>query len=339
MAQKFDISDPKIQIRNGNVLPCLLLASNANNTIAPRYEVRQWRDTEKTFMENVFLFLANADTIFSDSRMFLAQANVHNGMAYSGAFEQACLGAYLEWWIYGHEFSIDKNGRPIWFLSGSPLSGCHACGTVDENGQYHRADLQHTFGSTCHSFGSACKDYRDAQQHCQAFSIDEVVEILKGKDSIASRARIHAMMEYFKMDNEIQSLKLLVENWKKEFERVTDRVRHLLFEKHHAELEEYYKKSLNLETIAKLKREHYRQQRVESRKALKAETITPHQHQNYITPLRKDAENAEWEWRQFSRDRLAEILADDRQMMTPYDVEKLFLEQGSQHRNDTENQG
>jgi len=336
MEQKFDINDPKIYLRNGNVLHCFPLASNEPNNLNPSNDRQTWGSFEKIFSENVFLFLANADLIFSDSRMFLAQANVHSGMAYSGPFKQACLGAFLEWWIYFHRFSIDKKGRPIWFLSGSPLSGCHACRTVDENGQSHKADLQSSFITTCKSFVGTCKDYREAQQYCQAFTIEEVIEILKGKDSLASKARIHTMMEYFKMDNEIQSLRHEVEDWQKRYSSVTDRLQHLLFEKYHSELTEYHNKCLNLETIADLKKEYYKQQRIESRRELKAGRITPQQHQKHITPLRKEAEEAEREWSFFSRERLAEILGDDNGWLLPRTVDRLFIEQIKPSSNDTE---
>lgn len=329
MEQEFDINDPKIHIRNGNVLPCFPRAINQPNNLDPSKKPEVWRASESLFAENVFLFLANADLIFSDSRMFLAQANVHNGMAYSGPFLQGCLGAYLEWWIQFHHFSIDKKGRPIWRLSGSPLSGAHACQSADEHGKSHKAELQNSFMNTCKSFINVCKDYRDAQQYCQAFSIEEVIDILKGKDSIAAQARTLTMLEFFRMSNDIKSLRNQIAVWKKLHNEVTDRLQHLLFEKHYDELVEYQNKRSNLETIADLKNEYFHQQRIESRKELKAGRITPQQHQQHISPLRKEAKEAEQTASFFSQQRLAEILGDDKGRLTPDAVDRLFINQNS----------
>lgn len=326
MEQSFDSNDPKIYIRNGNVLPCFPLPCSMPNNLSFADDRETRRELEKTFVENVFLFLANADLIFSDSRMFLACANVYNGMAYSGAFKQACLGAYLEWWIYFHRYSIDKEGRPIWLLSGSPLSGCHACHTVDENGKFHKANLQNSFGSTCKSFLDACDKYREAQCHCQAFSIDEVIEILKGKDCIENKARIHTMMEQFKIDNEIQSLRKEIENWKESYSKVTTCLEHLIFEKYYDALVEYHNQYSAMRTIANQKKEYYKQQRIESRKLLKSGLITPRQHEQHISPLRKEAEKAEREWHFFSEERLSEILGADKGWLHPATVDRLFIE-------------
>ena len=81
------------------------------------------------FFENAWFFLEHAEIILNDSRMFLAPVKVQNGIAYTGTsgFQHPTLGIYLEWWLNFKEAAIDGNGNPIWYISGSPLSGNNCC--------------------------------------------------------------------------------------------------------------------------------------------------------------------------------------------------------------------
>lgn len=98
---------------------------------------KQEKIDAKLFYEHIHLFLANADKILSDSRLFLSPVNVVNGLAYTGTsgFRRPTLGVYIEWWLYHKDASIDAKGNPIWFISGSPLSGRNACSAVDRKGE------------------------------------------------------------------------------------------------------------------------------------------------------------------------------------------------------------
>lgn len=325
MEQNFDINDPKIYLRNGSILQCYPLAPTEEHNLHPCRNRDEWNHSEKQFCENAFLFLANADLIFSDSRMFLAQVNVHNGLAYSGGFAQGCLGGYLEWWIYGRYHSIDKKGRPIWFISGSPLSGSHACLAADEDGKLYKAELPHGLMACVKSWHYIHKDYREAQKHCQAFTIEEVIEILQGKDSIASKERVHTMLEFFKMENKIQELQDEVEDTHRAYCNAVKRIQLFLWHEYHDELVEYYNQSVNLETVADLKEQYFKEQRIELRKALKQEQLTQKEYQKKYTQLRKEAEEARWEWSQFRAERLGEILGDDNGWLHPKDVDDFIL--------------
>lgn len=326
MEKKFDIDSPQIYLRNGSILPCYPLAKTDTSHVE-----KPDPNLEKIFGENVFLFLTNADLIFNDSRMFLADSGVRNGMAYSGGFKNGCLGAYLEWWIYNHRFSIDGEGRPIWFLSGSPLTGCHACLTADKDGKHYPAKLQAGFMAVCKSYVGVCKDYYAAMANCQAFTIQEVIDILKGKESPApAKARIHTLVEYFKMDNQIQSLQHKIEYWRRCYQSVTQRLEQLLFENHYDELVEYHNQWRNLLTIANLKEEHFKQQRIELRKQLRSQQITNKEYQQALMPLKKGKEDAERVWRQFSDERLGVILGEDSGRLHPRTIDNLFKQRLSQ---------
>lgn len=146
-------------------------------------ERRQQKDIEaKLFYEHAYLFLANADNILSDSRMFLAPVNVVNGLAYTGTsgFRKPTLGVYIEWWLYHKDASIDAKGHPIWFISGSPLSGSNACSTVDRKGKTHRAQLNGSFSAVWRSFVEVNNRYNEFKDHYMAYDLHEVIDILEG---------------------------------------------------------------------------------------------------------------------------------------------------------------
>lgn len=140
----------------------------------------------KLFYENVPLFLANADKILSDSRLFLAPVPVQNGLAYTGTsgFHRPTLGVYIEWWLYYKEDSIDRKGRPIWYISGSPLSGCNVCASVDRKGKGHQAKLNGRFSSVWGTFVDVNARYDEAKRRFMAYTLEEVVALLDRKSVV-----------------------------------------------------------------------------------------------------------------------------------------------------------
>ena len=142
---------------------------------------RQERIDAKLFYGHAYLFLDNAEKILSDSRMFFAPVYVVNGLAYTGTsgFRHPTLGIYIEWWLHHKEASIDAKGRPIWFISGSPLSGNNACSAVDCNGKTHRAELNGQFLSVWRSFVEVNTRYTEAKGRYVAYGLQEVIDILE----------------------------------------------------------------------------------------------------------------------------------------------------------------
>lgn len=150
---------------------------------APRSE-EQLRQ-EKLFTDNAFLFLANYSRILSDSRMFLAPVYVRNGLAYSGYLPAATLGGYIELWlncpssvVFGREDRMSL----VWFISGSPMSGANACSVVDENGN-RRTEAIKTFYKLWTRFANIAGYYKDAKTKFEAYTLEEVAEILKKETS------------------------------------------------------------------------------------------------------------------------------------------------------------
>ena len=138
----------------------------------------------RLFTENAWFLLANADTIFSDSRMFLAPVKISNGLAYTGTsgFTQPTIGVYLEWWLNHKEAAIDKNGNLGWDISGSPLSGRNCCCSVTPEGEMVEIEQQTTFSAIWRSFIDVNTRYSKAKQCCEAYTLEDVLIVLHGED-------------------------------------------------------------------------------------------------------------------------------------------------------------
>ena len=136
------------------------------------------------FTENVWFLLDHAEEIFNDSRMFLAPVRVQNGMAYTGTsgFRRPTIGVYFEWWLNFRDKAIDAKGNPIWYISGSPLSGRNCCMAVTPEGKQVKMDQRTSFGGIARSFMDVNKRYDEAKQIAQAYTLEEVLIKLRGED-------------------------------------------------------------------------------------------------------------------------------------------------------------
>lgn len=135
------------------------------------------------FTENAWFLLDHAEEIFSDSRMFLAPVKVQNGLAYTGTggFKKPTIGIYLEWWINYKEAAIDGNGNLVWYISGSPLSGCNCCNSVTPDGKQVKIAQRCKFSDIWSSFMSVNTRYTEAKQRAEAFSLEDVLLKMRGE--------------------------------------------------------------------------------------------------------------------------------------------------------------
>lgn len=139
------------------------------------------------FSSHINLFIENLDKILSDSRLFLAPIPVQNGLAYTGTsgFRNPVLGVYAQWWRDFSNSSYDNKERPIWYISGSPLSGAHACSSVDKKGErIKKPTLKGSFSNTWQPFMGINKSCDEAKQYFLGFTLAEVINILKGITTI-----------------------------------------------------------------------------------------------------------------------------------------------------------
>ena len=267
----------------------------------------------KLFYEHIHLFLANADKILSDSRLFLSPVNVVNGLAYTGTsgFRRPTLGVYIEWWLYHKDASIDANGRPIWFISGSPLSGSHACSTVDRKGKTHRAQLNSSFSAVWSSFTKVNNRYNAFKGRYMAYNLQEVIDILEGTTAPNQFFKLHLRLEKVRYDKYIADLKNALNQSKELSLEYKAKIQNLIFQQHCEEASEYYRKCVNLQTIARLAREYFYEQRIELRKKLRSGNLDNVTYQKTLTPLRKKAMEAENQCYEYEREGLDKVFGDD----------------------------
>ena len=136
------------------------------------------------FLQYTHRLIAESDRILADSRMFLAPVPIRNGLAYTGTagLRNPTLGVYIEWWR-NHKcaWAEDKRGalRPLYYIAGSPLSGCNKCAYIGPEGDGCTVSV-YPFSPVWRSFMSVNAHYTEAKQLYEAYSLEEVIEILFG---------------------------------------------------------------------------------------------------------------------------------------------------------------
>lgn len=343
----------KITLIDGSQLDCYPIALPSDETISGEFsldtsgqylqigkkphfttdkELAERRKQEeidaKLFYEHSHLFLANADKILSDSRLFLAPVNVENGLAYTGTsgFHKPTLGVYIEWWLHHKDASIDAKGLPIWFISGSPLSGSNACSAVDRKGKTHRAQLNGSFLAVWSSFVEVNNRYNEFKGRYMAYELREVIDILEGTNDSQQFFKLHLSLEKVRYDNYISNLKRALKQAKELSAEYKVKIQHLIFQQYREEATEYYNKCINLQTVARLAREYFYEQRIELRKALRGGNIDNITYQRTLTPLRKKAKEAEKQCCEYEREGLNKVFGDDASYFDFNVIEKLTLE-------------
>lgn len=136
----------------------------------------------KLFADNAFLFLCNCERIRSDSRMFLAPVEVESCLAYfgTGGFRNPTLGIYIEWWLDCLEAAqeVDDKHWLVYYIAGSPLSGCNSCGLVSRRGETKSENIRN-FSDAWRPFIKINSYYDAAKSKYEAYSLQQVIDILK----------------------------------------------------------------------------------------------------------------------------------------------------------------
>ena len=153
------------------------------------------------FLQSVFFLFENRETIFNDSRMFLAHVPIKSGLAYTGAsgFIHPTLGVYLELWERsGMPITIKKGIYPfakeykamLYHIAGSPLTGSNKCSFVTPKGTSLTHSL-YPFSPYWRLFQKINTRYDAAKLSFQAYTIREVVEILHRQLQQAAHVQNH----------------------------------------------------------------------------------------------------------------------------------------------------
>ena len=195
------------------------------------------------FTENIRLFLEHAEEILSDSRMFFAPVNIQNGLAYTGTsgFHNPTLGIYLEWWLNFSDESHD-NGNPVWFISGSPLSGCNVCSCADPSGKHIRMSKTKPFWDVWTTFKKVNTRYSEAKQLYEAYSLEDVIIKLRGRDySHRIIAILYEAREAVK-DWEMDKLRESEYSISHKLKKIIMANKRLQLKQHRSEIESFYER-------------------------------------------------------------------------------------------------
>ena len=143
------------------------------------------KDELQFFLDNVFFFVAHAEDILSDSRLFLAPVPVLCGLPFIGRnpFRYATLGVYIEWWMH-NGFAVHKDERDkvsfIWALCGSPMTGSNRCAMVDENGLSTKITVG-DFSKHVRSFCRINQRYHECKSLALSYSLQQVKDVLQNR--------------------------------------------------------------------------------------------------------------------------------------------------------------
>ena len=142
-------------------------------------------DELKLFLKYAHRLIEQEDKILEDSRMFLAPLPIRNGIAYFGTSGMCnpTLGVYIEWWRNNEAAWVeDKSGtkQPLYYIAGSPLSGCNKCAYIGSDGEGHTTSVPH-FSRVWSTFAKLNTRYTEAKQIYEAYTLAEVIERLFGK--------------------------------------------------------------------------------------------------------------------------------------------------------------
>ena len=168
--------------------------------------------------------------------------------------------------------------------------------------------------------------YTEVKGRYMTYDLREVIDILKGNADSQQFFKLHLRLEKVRYDNYIANLKNSLKQARELSDEYKDKIQSLLFQQHREESTEYYRKCVNLQTIARLAREYFYEQRIELRKKLRSGNLDNVTYQKTLTPLRKKAMEAENQCYEYEREGLNKVFGDDASYFDFKVIEKLILE-------------
>lgn len=161
---------------------------NSHASSALHQDRKRGLDTHEKalFIANAFFLWEYRERILQDKRMCYCPLHIGNNLAFVHAkgIASTTLGGYLTWWKeFDRACRIDKQNRRafIYFIAGSPLSGRNHCAEVYETGKTKTISVS-PFYDYWTSFAEVQERFADDNEQAQAYSLEEVVNILKYED-------------------------------------------------------------------------------------------------------------------------------------------------------------
>ena len=291
---------------------------------------------QKLFTDNSFLILANRKRILNDSRMLLTPVTVRNGLAYTGAFSTATLGVYIEWWhncpysvLFGEK---DDTMSLIWYLSGSPLSGGNLCSMVTEDGKAETVRV-HFFRKLWPKFTDILADYHDAKELYQAYTLPEVIDILKRE---TTKEFYTESIKEFRYQAKVNLLNAQLRDWEENYESLREKCDKYEKEWHFAlyqlkkeEIVAFHKEyNLRKENLQNRKEELAKENR-ELKRKLRHKELTNKEYQPLLSANKKEIEQLKWELDEYANESISTLvpkLAEGEIGLSFGDLDKILSE-------------
>lgn len=255
----------------------------------PEPDEEEKKAQQQLFVSNAFYLLAHRERIMRDSRMFLAPVAIQSGLAYfgTGGFHDLTVGVYLEWWENcTGAMRTDKDGRRslVYRLVGSPLSGCNRSNEVFEDGTTAIVTLL-PFNAHWHPFININKRYTEAKQIYQAYTLQDVLDILHHEDG-GDRDYARDIKEMF-MEHEIDSLNKQVKRLNEASSKWYNLYQNTLVKYNEARLRKACKEHKRLEANVECETEYLKEQKRDLKAELKGGRLDNITYQRKLRPLNK----------------------------------------------------
>lgn len=315
-------------------------------TVEPPTSPKQEQEREKAkkfFTDHAFFFLDHREQILSDSRMFLAPVPVQNAIAYTGTsgFHRPTLGVYIEWWMTCVPAIIGryrKNAWLVYHIAGSPLSGRNSCGIVNPQGECRSENLPSPFSAIWRSFMEVNTRYDEAKERYEAYSLEEVVALLKANDqgdSLTERMVYILQRENITLRQEIQEIKKSsaqkLEDNAGEMETMRLALLKGYIESRRDVFEVWYADYCKKQEEGKRELDDLKLQQKQLKQQLRTGEITNKFHQQQLTPLKNRISNVEFRLSNMGVISLSHIVPETyRKYLSPKDVIS-FLNEKSQN--------
>ena len=272
---------------------------------------------QKLLTDNAFPFLANCECILNDSRMLLSRVYVKNGLAYSGAFQTATLGVYIEWWINAPSsvFFDDKNDTMslVWFVSGNPLSGGNLCARVMEDGKSETYRVLF-FSKLWPKFADLIADYYDPKKLYQAYTLPEVIDILKRE---TTDEFYKESIRQFHYEAKIRFLNAELSDWKDRWKHVQEtcddhqRKWHVaLINSRVDKVRSFHEDYTRLKEAQRVRTEELTEDNHRLKERLRKDELTNKEYQPLLSKNKKEADKMDYDIFCFRKDGLSALFPE-----------------------------
>ena len=269
------------------------------------------------FTDNAFLILANRERILSDSRMLPTPLCVRNGLAYSGAFQTATLGVYIEWWInapYSVLFDEKDDAMSlIWYVSGSPLSGGNLCSKVMEDGKTETVRVP-SFRKLWPKFADIIADYHEPKKLYQAYTLPKVIDILKRE---TTDEFYRESIRQFSYEAKIRLLNAELDDWKdkwKHTQETCDDYQHKwhisLINSRLDKVKAFYDDYMKRKETLRIRTEELTKDNHNLKTRLRKGELTNKEYQPLLTKNKKEIENLDFDIYRFRKEGLANLFPE-----------------------------